>query len=273
MTDVNLSENEPRLLRIFHPLAMEKLNSVREMNTRFAHYTTADAAMKILESKQVWMRKISCMNDYMEVKQGLDCLTRAYGGVVGKQFRNMLNGMFPGITAELEKLFDDWTPRFYHTTYIACLSEHTDDGDTHGRLSMWRAYGETTGVALVLSNSPFLAYTGPPGIYSSPVLYLDDASFEDELQKVIGAIRSNYDFLRDQGRDTVRGAIFNAFKFAVLCTKHPGFSEEREWRAIYMPSMEQSPSVEKGIETVNGTPQPILQIPPAESLWNWLDGI
>ena len=205
------------------------------------------------------MRKISCMNDYREVKQGLDCLTQAYGGEVGEKFREILNDIFPGITAELEKLFNDWTPYFHHTTYIACLSEHTDDEDIHGRLSMWRAYGEATGVALVLSNRPFLAYTGPPGIYSSPVLYLDNASFEDELMKVIGAIRSNYEFLRDQDRDKVRGAIFNAFKFAVLCTKHPGFSEEREWRAIYMPSMERSPSVEKDVEIVNGTPQPICK--------------
>ncbi len=151
-------------------------------------------------------------------------------------------------------------PYFHNTTYIACLSEHTDDDDDkYGRLSMWRAYGESTGVALVLNNAPFLAYIGPPGVYSSPVLYLDDELFELELQKVVGGIRCHYDFLRDQGRDTVCDAMFNAFKFSVLCTKHPGFSEEREWRVIYMPSMEQSPNVERSIEIVNGTPQPICK--------------
>ena len=259
MTGTSFLDDELRLISIFHPYSMEILKNAREKNTRFVHYTTAAAAIKILDTKQVWMRKISCMNDYMEVKQGLDCLSRAYDGVAGEQLKETLNGMFPGITAELEKLFNEWIPSFYNTTYIACLSEHSSDEDSHGRLSMWRAYGQLTGVALVLNNAPFLAYRGPPGIYSSPVLYLDEASFEHELQKVVEGIREHFDFVRKQGRDAVRAATFNAFKFAVLCTKHPGFSEEREWRVIYMPSMEPSQNIEKSIETINGTPQPICK--------------
>ena len=259
MTDTNLLNDELSLVNIFHPRAMERLRKVRERNTLLVHYTTADAAMKILDSEQVWMRKISCMNDYMEVKQGLECLSQAYDGAAGEQLKKALNDMFPGFTAELEHLFNEWIPYFHNTTYIACLSEHSNDEDPHGRLSMWRAYGHSTGVALVLNNTPFLAYHGPPGVYSSPVLYLDDLSFEHELQEVVGKIRQNFDFVRNQGRDAVRSATFNAFKFAVLCTKHPGFREEREWRAIYMPSMEQSQNVETSIETVNGTPQPICK--------------
>ena len=41
-------------------------------------------------------------------------------------------------------------------TYLTSISEHRNKEDTFGRLSMWRAYGETTGVALVMNNSPFL---------------------------------------------------------------------------------------------------------------------
>ena len=39
------------------------------------------------------------------------------------------------------------------------------------------------------------------------------------------------------GRETVSASAFNMLRFAVLCTKHPGFLEEREWRIIASPRM------------------------------------
>ena len=259
MTENSVSADQQRLIDIFHPHAMQKIQEARKGNIRFAHYTTADAAMNIIKTKKFWMRKASCMNDYLEVKHGIDCLAEAYNGEAGTQLQEILNKICVGIADEVVSLFDSWIPNFVTNTYIACFSEHWAEDDTHGRLSMWRAYSESTGVALVLNNEPFLASDGPPGVYSSPVSYLDDVSFKHELQRVIEGIKDNEDFLRVQGQETVLGAVFNVFKFAVVCTKHRGFMEEREWRAIYMPLMEQSPHLEKSIEIVNGAPQPIYQ--------------
>ena len=170
-----------------------------------------------------------------------------------------LNGIFDRVASEIEEQFYDWSECLVNDTYVACFSEHFGEDDTHGRLSMWRAYGESTGVALVFSNAPFLKSAGPPGVYSSPVSYLDGVSFEREFQRVIEGVRDNEAFLRGRDRETVRGAVFNVFKFAALCTKHQGFSEEKEWRVIYIPSMEQSPQLEKSIEVIGGTPQPIYK--------------
>ena len=50
-------------------------------------------------------------------------------------------------------------------------------------------------------------------------------------------------------------------RFATLCTKHPGFAEEREWRVVYCPTLEQSPYLIKDIAVVRGVPQPIYKIP------------
>ena len=259
MADYDLSDDQFRLRNIFHPLAVEKFDRARKNDTQFVHYTSANAAMKILKTEQIWMRKISCMNDYMEVNQGLNCLHEACRREVGEQFKATLNGMFIHITSEIDELFRGWRPSFQNDTYIACFSEHSGEDNTHGRLSMWRAYSDTTGVALVLNNTPFLWPSGPPGVYSSPVSYLDDVSFEREFTRVVECVKCNKDFLRSQGRETVRDAVFNMFKFAALCTKHPGFNEEREWRVIYVPSMEQSPQLEKSIEVIGGTPQPIYK--------------
>jgi hypothetical protein len=48
--------------------------------------------------------------------------------------------------------------------------------------------------------------------------------------------------------------------FAVLCTKHPGFAEEAEWRVIHCPWWENSPHLLKETELIQGVPQPVYKI-------------
>jgi Protein of unknown function (DUF2971) len=256
---------QERFLRILHPYALDQHLRAVSQRTRFVHYTSADTAMSILRSREVWMRKSSCMNDFLEVQYGLARLGRAYGKTdAGAKFQSNLNSMFDGITADIEKLFDSWTPHFHSNTYLACLSEHDDREDTFGRLSMWRAYCETAGVALVLNNSAFLTPALPDGglrAYTSPVAYLDDGQFENEVGKIAKNIADNADFLKTLGREAMISRIFNMFRFAVLCTKHPGFAEEKEWRVIYSPAVELSPYLTKDIQVVKGVPQPIYKIP------------
>ena len=261
MADGKILNDQQRLINIFHPYAMNEVRKSKENNTRFVHYTTAEAAMNILKTQSVWMRNISCMNDYMEVRQGLRCLSEAYSGQAGEQIGVALNGIFAYLDVKTKDLFNRWAPNFESATYIACLSEHLDAEDAHGRLSMWRAYSESTGVALVLNNSPFLADVAPLHIWSSPVAYFDVKQVEQELRRVAERIDENADFLRAQNQDIVLGAMFNTLKLAALCIKHPGFVEEREWRVIYMPAIENSSYMKESIEPVGGAPQLIYKIP------------
>src|SRR6266436_7909023 len=107
------------------------------------------------------------MNDFLEVQYGLARLYRAYGKTeAGKKFQSILNKIFDKITSDVEKLFDSWTPHFQTNTYFTCVSEHEDSEDTFGRLSMWRAYGQTIGIALVLNNSVFLTPSDGFNAYS-----------------------------------------------------------------------------------------------------------
>ena len=240
---------------------MKKISAASGKNTRFVHYTSASAAMKIIETKTFWMRKTSCMNDYMEVDHGLHCLGAAYDGEAGKILIATLNDIFDGIANEIEELFRGWVQDFRTNAYIACFSEHPDSDDKHGRLSMWRAYSESTGVALVVNSTLFLGKPLPLGIYTSPVAYFDDVNFQIEFQKVVNSIKANRDFLQERERKELIFNVFNAFRFAALCTKHPGFIEENEWRAIYMPTMEKSEHLEQDIEVIRGTPQSVYKIP------------
>jgi hypothetical protein len=264
--DVNLISNIPpeqeRFARIFFPHTYEEYFRILKAGTRFVHYTNANAAMDILRSKTIWMRNSSCMNDVSEVRYGLERLWNTYRDTEsGKRFRLVLNKIFAGFSDEIEKLFNDWTPQFLTNTYLTCLSEHQDDEDEHGRLSMWRAYGETTGVALVIKNSVLLNPADGLGAYSSPVAYLNDRQFEERFSQVVNNIGSETEFLRAQGREEIINRIFHMLRFAALSTKHPGFAEEKEWRVLFEPTLQKSEWITSEIIALNGVPQPVYKLP------------
>jgi hypothetical protein len=47
----------------------------------------------------------------------------------------------------------------------------------------------------------------------------------------------------------------------VVCHKHEGFREEREWRAIYAPARWPSALMEQDMKVISGVPQLIYKVP------------
>lgn len=147
---------------------------MREANSaerRFVYYTTADTAAKILASKQIWLRNTAVMNDYSEVQYGFNCLNSAYSNEPGKNFNRALDVCFPGLAAEVKDLYISSLPIISEDTYLTCLSEHLSNEDQHGRLSMWRAYGGSAGIAIVINGAVMFANTKVLKVISSPVAY------------------------------------------------------------------------------------------------------
>lgn len=252
---------QKKIEALFFPYATKKLEAIRKFGRRFVHYTSAEVAANILSKKEVWMRNATTMNDYMEVEHGFQCLRSAYDGEAGKQLNHVVDSVFPALSTELRNRFNGWLPTMRKETYLTSISEHRHHEDRHGRLSMWRAYGGSTGVALVLNNTVFLNESEALKAYTSPVAYLDPDSFTDEFRRVATAIESERDLLYSIGQEQLLNLLFQVFHFSVLCTKHPGFREEREWRIIYSPSMERSPHMLDDVYSVRGVPQKIHKIP------------
>ena len=189
-------------------------------------------------------------------------LAAAYRGPIGDRLKKCVSSVDPSICGAIEKLFDGWSPRFAELTYLACFSEHDEQHENWiGRLSMWRAYGGPTSVALVLNNKPFLAPTDVLHAYTSPVLYANTDRFNAELERMTANLEQAGPMLGQLDRQVIHGRLFNSFLFAALCTKHPGFREEREWRVIHTEQMHLSTNLEKEVETVRGVPQVVYKIP------------
>lgn len=227
---------------------------------RLVHYTSAASACRIIAGGQVWLRNAQLMNDFSEIQHGLNCLNKAWASPAGTRLQSMLDRLRPGLRDKLAMQFDGHTNNLKLETYIFSLSEHEDDEDELGRLSMWRAYGGCAGVALVLNNTAFVSETDEMNVFSSPVFYHDPASFEKWFQDWADGITNAKVDLKTLNTDEVCDLLFVAFRSFVLCTKHPAFSEEKEWRVFYSPVHEgTSEWIEDGVEIVNGTPEILMK--------------
>ena len=266
------SPEQTTLFQIFYPYTTQKVFSIASSRARFVHYTTADSALKIFDSREVWMRKSSCMNDFMEVEHGFDCLNAAYKKRK-ERLALLFESKFPGFSTKLEDLFNGWLPHFRSDSYITCISEHDNDEDVTGRLSMWRAYGRRTGVAVVLNSNSFLTPSDALKAYTSPVAYLNENGFDQSFGEILDAIEKNIEIINALGEQAVLNHMFEVFRMAILCTKHPGFREEKEWRVIYTPTYQKSERLRFDIQSINGVPQPIYKIPLEDVASEGLTGI
>jgi DUF2971 family protein len=267
---IPLSEEHLRLYSIFHPYAADKMLRAFATEQRFVYYTSADTAMRILLNGEIWMRKSHLMNDFREIEYGFECLREAYKKHKARMDA-VFESLFPGFVQRLESKFENWMPHFRADSYIACVSEHDNSEDQYGRLSMWRAYGGGAGVALVVRGGPLLRPSNALRAYSSPVAYFHRSDVEDSFGQILSNVEANEDFIRSLGEHQAEGAMFAVLRYAVLCTKHPGFHEEREWRVIYSPAFEQSERIRTSIESIGGIPQSICKLPlrdiPEEGLY------
>ena len=144
---------------------------------RLVHYTSAEAAARIISGRQVWLRNALLMNDFSEIQYGLNCLYSAWGSLAGDSFKLWLDRVLPGFRSQLEQLFDEHTAGLRVATFMMSLSDHAESEDDIGRLSMWRAYGGKCGVALVLNSTIFVSITDELKVYSAPVRYLSVSDF------------------------------------------------------------------------------------------------
>jgi hypothetical protein len=245
---------------VFFPYIVERSKKVKESGGRFVYYTTAEVATRILMSSEMWMRNALLMNDFGEVRHGFNCLDYALKGRCGEILAEALNLPFPGLYEEVKAMLNDHSFLIGAETYMTCLSEHLSEEDQRGRLSMWRAYGGTAGVAIVMNGDVMFSSSDALRAYSSPVFYGDPDAFAAEFMKTATNLRKNPQLLTTLGRDDLKSTVFEMLRFAVLCTKHPGFHEEREWRVIASPRLNPSSRLIQSVELVRGIPQIVLKI-------------
>jgi hypothetical protein len=258
-----LLEIVKKLLPIFFPYHTSRRDRMIESNGRFVHYTSAENAIKIINTKCVWMRNATCMSDYREVQHGFGVLSRYFANNESKvAFFTAMNECSPGLADEAFRLFDQWWQNTQLQTYITSISEHDNREDLHGRLSMWRAFGGATARVAIVIRLP-LAVGVNEGLNAtlSPVAYFTDEHVARELGSVVSNVRANLTFLHGIERAYLVNSVFTMLVTSVLTLKHEGFHEEKEWRVIYSPKRLPSTHIKPSTEIVGGVPQLVYKIP------------
>lgn len=248
------------LQKLFMPLITDSVTAVRK-GKKLVHYTTAESAYRIIMGRQVWLRHVHLMNDYSEMRHGLTCLQRAWVSEAGGHLQQWLDENWPGLRGEVESLFNSHADGLTNQTYITSLSEHDDNEDNYGRLSMWRAYGGRAGVAIVLNTDAFLSDTDELKVFSTPVVYIDVPEYEKWFSDWVKNLIAATGALKSLDRSIIHNILFYALRMTVLATKHPGFREEREWRVFHSPIIEgKSEWISYEPEIIGGVPQPIVKL-------------
>jgi hypothetical protein len=247
------------IMPILTPYASRKRAEAKEKNLKLVHYASAETALKILKSQEIWLRDSRCMNDYMEVQGGLNQIERFLHETARRQaFLTAVDACHAGVGQELIEKFRSWMPLFWANTYIMCMSAHKGSEDKYGRLSMWRAYGRAAGGLAIVLNAPPENVDTDFNVFLSPVAYRED--IDADMIEVIANITQHRGFIASVPRDRFVNGLFSMFAMAACCLKHPGFCEEEEWRLIHLPKTWKSDFVTQDRVTIDGVPQYVYKL-------------
>ncbi len=231
---------------IFQPLwdDVDKTSTFPEARPKLAHYTSIENVENILRTDETWFSNPLNMNDYEELRYVvLEAHKMFYENnqlVAAFKSHDQLN-IFQ---AHFEDWFDKFSNQHCLDVYAFCFSEY-EDTDVNGKLSMWRGYGGNgKGAALVIDTSTLEPKEDSPFIIAK-VTYLSKEErigwIENTLNKLANIIENN-DF-DGEGLYNAAYYLFERVKIFALFTKHHGFEEEKEWRAVYLNERNQDPAL------------------------------
>jgi Protein of unknown function (DUF2971) len=261
---VTLPENDYahlHALSIFLPSAFQRLQSARQNNQFFAHYTSAEAAMKIVSSKTVWLRNTRAVNDWSEIKFGVNRVIERFNRTEGADLWAALNAVEPNLQESIAATYDSRSNDYIFNTYAACVSEHLNEEVDIGRLSMWRAYANRDGVAIIINGSAFYTNSNALGVFTYPIDYKTAEEAKRIFEQLVANIASSTDFLRTLPRDHLTLYVLQMIEYFSFSLKHPAFKEEREWKIIHRPSEHATEAVKKTVQTIGGVPQLVYELP------------
>lgn len=259
-----------------------RMANAKAQGRRFVHYTSAPAAISIIEKQEIWLRNSAAMNDYSEVQHGHACIEYVLKGdnEVRQRCEQVLSQIDSGTFQRAVAFYEGTMLQRLAHTYLLAISEHglpnPQPGDIEvedelGRLSMWRAYGCGNGVALIFNADPIWAESDALGVYSNPVFYGSPNAFSVLFARVLHSIEQRMDEVKAMPLDVFEANLHRLLHFSSISTKHLGFEEEREWRitlsadpaqeAVADDVFNASSHVRREFRDVNGIPQRIYKVP------------
>ena len=225
---------------------LEQTKSFAKDKPLLAHYTSISTLESVVLNDEIWFSNPLMMNDIDELRFGiLESANRfLYNSEIQeacktKERFNILSESFD----HLKNIFDS---DHAFDVYVFCFSEH-DKSNKDGLLSMWRGYGANgNGAAIIFDSSKISENESSPFLIMK-VEYLSKEKMYDwidnkfsEFAKILETTN-----IPDDQLHLAAQMLFERIKIFALTTKHDGFSEEKEWRAIYLKERDQAKHMEE----------------------------
>jgi hypothetical protein len=269
------SESElTKFEQIFYSYVNERKQDLLNSNSSYIHYTSAESAIKIIESKELWLRDSHCMNDFNEVYYGKTLIKKIMSDQhFIEQMKNHLNDVHPELFNFFKTHFDTSFDQVCLPAYFCSISEHPKDERDYGRLSMWRAYG----CAGIVFDVPIDPIRDLP-IQFLPVVYTTENGLKELLLSSLKLLSENSQFLNAYAFDELTDLLMFTLRTWAVSIKHPGFREEKEWRLVFFPKLFTENHLKFDTTVIKGIPQFIFKFPLERSeqfsqAYNLLDGV
>jgi len=214
---------------------IESNDSYPTVRPLLAHYTSVTTLEQMLRTEEVWFSNPLYMNDWEELRFGMHV-----GAAKFRSHQALFDACettenHTALISSFDQLFNEFDSKHAMDTYVLCLTEHCLQ-DTDGLLSMWRGYGANGGgVAVVFDTTKLRSDDKLPFIVSK-VTYADQSTrikwIEDKITSLALAISKH-----EKTQENLHAASYGwleRLKLFSLFTKHSGFSEEGEWRVVYL---------------------------------------
>ena len=227
-------------------------------NTNLVHYTSAEAAISIIDKQQLWLRHITLMNDFSEFSYGVEKVST--WGHINRNALDQLSQKF--LNFDFFRMFSFVDQSFWQNvkfnTYALSLSEHPIEENDHGRLSMWRSYGKSGGVALVMKPNFINQDDMNSSVYPLPARYWTMEKVTHFFDGLLVSMQSYLASKSSVGPEDVQNISYQ-FLLLLCSLKHPAFTEEREWRLVANTERLGTGLISESLENIRGIPQKILK--------------
>jgi len=211
-----------------------------------AHYTSIATLEGIMANDELWFSNPLFMNDMEELRFGINESARLIRQSPAIKDACVSSERYEIFQKAFDAYLDEFSNNHAFDIYVLCLSEHDDDKDD-GLLSMWRGYGGNGNGAAIIFDSEKLNENDDSPFIVSNVVY---ASAKDRLDWIenkcieFSAILKSTNVPDDKLYIPV-WHLFERMKIFSIFTKHTGFSEEREWRVVYMRERDKSRTLDE----------------------------
>lgn len=180
------------------------------------------------------------MNDLEELRFGLNEGTLAFRNSALLRSACGSAESYDRLIGYFNQLYTEFDMHHALDVYVLCMSEQANE-NPDGALSMWRGYGaHGTGAALLLNTEKLMRYAVLP-IIADKVHYATSEARKEWLTNKVSALAEQIarHAKTEENLQAAASYCFERLKLFALFTKHIGFSEENEWRAVYVRQRDQ----------------------------------